>query len=1291
MPNYLSVRDFFEREYSSSATEILHTHLSDLKTVASELHIDINEAVNSITIPSYPGQENKLTDKEGSRFVTDKSFRGRAAIWVKLKETKGGIQYPFITLKAKGETRTWSGYEPFKEAYDRQKAIAGNADAQQAVKAAQLAKQQAAKQREAERLLKIEADKLAEAQRKAKHPLIKDEYLAAYAAGNVSDGTEPYLVKKSLTQIVQRHPSVRTIYEYYDKAMDEWRPCLGTPPANANKITVVPLARLGSLPAGLQRLSIHGKFQTTAVNDGDYSEAFSLIGPPLVNGNPIDICEGFATTLSTQAATGNSTLFAVSADNVKKLVPIILAAYPDSKVRVISDNDYAKAKKGVGNKGMLIALESLQQYGHKSNFSVFIPRVKDLPRPGTDTNDIHVFHPMGLTELTRQLKSKNQNIKISTFDDKFQLALARFTCLPHTQQIKEHALQPVVLSGLALTPSKYAVDDVISSIIGAARKSGNNINPKMVKAIVFKKLQGVMWGAQQSRAFSYQKRQSPNVIYKQFNSTKITTEIYDYINAIPSGIVIIRAGMGAGKTKELITPLMDQPGRAAYLAHRVSLITGATSALNKRIDENGNAYWLDESISVKHYRNDLTAESAPFIQKLACCINSIVNPIPDAVCQNLDQLFIDEAAQTLNAITIDGAMHAPQLVFNKLLSLMVNTRRVVLCDADANDNLINLCELANRQRQEQQIYVIELKTDCKHMAVQHTNHAAIVTKIKQAGSDNQRLVIATDNCAEAEAMHQMLIEATNGGKGMIITGQNSTDTEQQAFLENLNNYVDHKGRIVEHANHGKPWLAYHGYQWLIYSPAITSGVSIEVPYFEKHFGRFSGISISPSEAIQMLRRDRTAKHFMLGLKVAQNSAETDPNRIINAYYRAESENNRVQYEITDVHTIVKTSDPDFDRMRALTLASMATAKSNFANNILWSMYADGYQVSLSDVSDEEIEQGKSLIESSRELARESLINLVMGVETPSNERLSSLDSKKRVYGLTASEQAEITRHEIELKMQQPVSDEAILLHRAGYLSKLKRAELLFVDDNKLAEYDNHQKASGRAASRLEHASKRAAALKHMFNLMTINPLSGSGETNSEQIKAVFDYFMSDEIRDIHNSILRIGSPVRQHSINTQDPTKWVQGAIERLGFKLERTERRRVNGVPLWHYQLKQAEFNAVKSIMDKRAKAGVFDWDISPVTNLQTGQGIAKKQNAQPCNTLLTPETVMHKKESLIKRMLRGVSDFLNIPDDYMKTQLDRQDLRDLKEGKVTLNEIGHLIRGLWDFDGPLYPKKSL
>ncbi|MEK1831385.1 hypothetical protein AAAC51_27855 [Priestia megaterium] len=68
-------------------------------------------------------------------------------------------------------------------------------------------------------------------------------------------------------------------------------------------------------------------------------------------------------------------------------------------------------------------------------------------------------------------------------------------------------------------------------------------------------------------------------------------------------------------------------------------------------------------------------------------------------------------------------------------------------------------------------------------------------------------------------------------------------------------------RVEEFTN--KPKKMVKKYDGLIYSPSISSGVSIEQKHFDRHFGMFCG-EVVPSDAIQMLRRDRTAKEFIIG-------------------------------------------------------------------------------------------------------------------------------------------------------------------------------------------------------------------------------------------------------------------------------------------------------------------------------------------------------------------------------------------------------------------------------------------
>lgn len=910
-------------------------------------------------------------------------------------------------------------------------------------------------------------------------------------------------------------------------------------------------------------------------------------------------------------ATNNATVFAVSADNIQQVIPVLLQSYPNSTIRHITDNDIGKYKLGRGNKGWLNGLEMYQRYGHKSNFKVVLPDMGQLQQ-ATDINDIHCRHPHGLAEVSRQLKNNKLRINKSQFSDRFELAMKIYQAKSHQHQCRPSDIEALARVGMALAPIKYSPEDIKLAIIGAAKMAGNYAVPvKKVAKVINTLADKAIWLAQRSRSFSKQKLQGDNIIYKRFNGQKITGEIFDYINQISNGLIILRAPMASGKTQALIKPLMDQQGRSTYTAHRVSLIAGACEALNKRKDANGHEYWLDESLSIKHYQNDLTAESAPFIHKLATCINSIVNPLPAAVCQRLDQLFIDEAAQTMDAITIGGAMHAPQAVFHRLQQLMQTSRRVVLCDADANDNLIHLCEIAAAQRDNPQIHIIELETDASHIKVQFSDIDTVTGQIAAAAESGERVLIATDNCAEAISLHDQLQELT-GKTGMIITGQNKSEDQQQEFQSRLNHFVNANGETISDKSQGIPWLQHIDCRWLIYSPAITSGVSVEVPWFTQHFALFHGLSVTPAEAIQMLRRDRTTTTITMGIKSASYSGETDPNRIISGFMKADRDNDTLRFEINDNHEIIaKTNDPQFDNMRARCLATTAAARANFANNLLWCLYADKYKISR--VADNPANQarGKLMVEQGQEKAKVSHINMVSGAATPDEVRFQALQSKKQSRGLNGAEQAELIRHEIANQMQMPVNEETILWHRNGAISQIRRFELLKQPTETLAEYDRMQQDNGIAASLRDYTQAKQNAYKELFSILGIDMVTGQGETDSNKIRAAFAHFIANENkRDLHNAVLRIGSAVRAGAMSKADETKWVKSAIEKLGNKLVRTTRRYdANGDLVWHYQLNAQLWQSMTDIITKRNAAQINAWQ--PGNGGTTGPGAVGSQCA--------------------------------------------------------------------------------
>ncbi|AZE41435.1 relication protein RepA [Pseudomonas chlororaphis subsp. aureofaciens] len=118
-----------------------------------------------------------------------------------------------------------------------------------------------------------------------------------------------------------------------------------------------------------------------------------------------------------------------------------------------------------------------------------------------------------------------------------------------------------------------------------------------------------------------------------------------------------------------------------------------------------------------------------------------------------------------------------------------------------------------------------------------------------AAQAGQNTLIACDIARDAEALGKVLEKG--GIESLVITSKTAGWPAQSAFISNPNTTA---------------------HQVVIYSPAITSALSITSGHFQAHFGLFEG-SVTPRSAIQMMRRDRTAKEFVIGLRNPQNKRE----------------------------------------------------------------------------------------------------------------------------------------------------------------------------------------------------------------------------------------------------------------------------------------------------------------------------------------------------------------------------------------------------------------------------------
>ena len=277
------------------------------------------------------------------------------------------------------------------------------------------------------------------------------------------------------------------------------------------------------------------------------------------------------------------------------------------------------------------------------------------------------------------------------------------------------------------------------------------------------------------------------------------------------GVTFVKAPQGTGKTQLVGKPLVQAADSAVAISPRISLATTQAGMLG-----------------ITSYHDKVTKT-----RKVAICVNSINSANWDYVCRTAKVVFIDEILQVLRQVAL-GPVQDRARLFEALRSLIRNAQTLLVADADVNAEVVAFLEEC---RPGERFRVITMEADLSHLKVEWSARPgaveAVFWDIEQAMGLGEKVIVATDSKAKALRLKAHL----KGAKVLLVTADTKGSPAQQAFMRDPN---------VECLK----------YDAIIHSPAMSSGVSIEVEHFTRALGLFSGV-IVPTDAVQMLRRVRT--------------------------------------------------------------------------------------------------------------------------------------------------------------------------------------------------------------------------------------------------------------------------------------------------------------------------------------------------------------------------------------------------------------------------------------------------
>ena len=260
------------------------------------------------------------------------------------------------------------------------------------------------------------------------------------------------------------------------------------------------------------------------------------------------------------------------------------------------------------------------------------------------------------------------------------------------------------------------------------------------------------------------------------------------------------------------------------------------------------------------------------------CVHSIASPLIRSAFEACDVLFGDEAAQMLRSLesiytqqTSTAKDSTAQDVYDLLVKTIQTAPKVVLCDAGANDELIEWLEsiLGNEK-----IHIVETSKKSGDGINAHVHFAnqqlqgeqAAITAIKARLKEGKRVWISVGTVKAG----RLIAQALRGcGRGVFIHSKTPTLTKKK-FLESAER---------ESLN----------YDYVIASPVISCGISIEHRdghHFDDVFLVTDGSTIVPQGAIQTIRRVRYVKDVQIytWLPFRQRLGDTTQEKRITDFY-----------------------------------------------------------------------------------------------------------------------------------------------------------------------------------------------------------------------------------------------------------------------------------------------------------------------------------------------------------------------------------------------------------------------
>ena len=330
------------------------------------------------------------------------------------------------------------------------------------------------------------------------------------------------------------------------------------------------------------------------------------------------------------------------------------------------------------------------------------------------------------------------------------------------------------------------------------------------------------------------------ISHNQFEQGRRTRYNNRYLPEVDfaAGVHLIKSPIGTGKTAVVESLVKANPTQSVlFTTHLISLVESAASRLG-----------LCSYNECDNY--DLQMES-----RLAICLNSLGKLTANASLRDYDIVVIDEIEQVLARLTT----HIDQkpLVFRVLMHVMAHAKTLICLDAHLSKSTVQLIQ-ATCGDKPVTVHINAYENTEKREIILHDHAESVPLEAMRVLNNNQTVFLTFNSKADAYKTFSTIKAAMPEKRGLYIASDNAGDAANQAFFKDVNAV----SRL---------------YDYLICTPSVSTGVSIDNGHFDFVGGIFLGSVNTANDCMQALGRVRnaTTRHVYCEKRYAFHPLDAD--------------------------------------------------------------------------------------------------------------------------------------------------------------------------------------------------------------------------------------------------------------------------------------------------------------------------------------------------------------------------------------------------------------------------------